>query len=283
MYELLTLLSEVVLSSYPILIKKIPATISFQTGIRMITFTVLALIAGALSGTPILAGSTLANVAGPGILNLLHVVASYSAFEVLPAGNAMSIFYTYPVWNIIGAAMVLKETIPTESLPWMGLATVGAILLSQPTQSNWTLFGVIAAFVAALTETGIYLWFKKTSAETTDPQPWPTMARMYGGSALLWLVALLLGFVAIGKFGGSSAVSSMILFNTFIGFAGYALRFFTIPYTSTVAFSAISFFGVVAAYLLGWLFVGEVPSALQGVGAACIVIANAFLLRKEIA
>ena len=177
-----------------------------------------------------------------------------------------------------------------SSLPWMGLAVVGAILLSQPTRSNWTLFGVAAAFIAALTETGIYLWFrhesgtgqKKATAEE-NPQPWPTMARMYGGSAILWLAGLLLGATAIGRFGGSSAISSMVLFNTVIGFAGYALRFFTIPYIGTVAFSAISFFGIVAAYLLGWVFVGETPTALQGVGAACVIAANAFLLRKEIA
>jgi drug/metabolite transporter (DMT)-like permease len=282
MYEILTLLSEVVLSSYPILIKKIPATVSLQTGIRMITFTVLAALAGVATGTPILAGSTVANVLGPGILNLLHVGSSYSAFEALPAGNAMSIFYTYPVLNMLGAALAFKETIPAESLPWMGLAVVGAFLLSQPTKSNWTLFGVVAAFVAAATETGIYLWFRKTGAEEKDPQPWPTMARMYGGSTILWGLGILLGVLAIGRFGGSSAISSMVLFNSLIGFVGYALRFFTIPYVSTVAFSSISFFGIVAAYLLGWLFVGEVPSLLQGAGAACIIIANAFLLRKEI-
>jgi drug/metabolite transporter (DMT)-like permease len=281
MYEFLTLLSEVVLSSYPILIKKIPASVSLQTGIRMISFTLLAALAGAVSGTPILAGSTVGNVLGPGILNLLHVGSSYSAFEALPAGNAMSIFYTYPVMNILGAAIAFKEKIPAKSLPWMGLAVVGALLLSQPTKSNWTLFGVVAAFVAALTETGIYLWFRKTGAEEKDPQPWPTMTRMYGGSALLWIVGILLGVLGIGRFGGSSAISSMVLFNSFIGFVGYALRFFTIPYISTVAFSSISFFGIVAAYLLGWIFVGEIPSILQGVGAACIVIANAFLLSKE--
>jgi drug/metabolite transporter (DMT)-like permease len=80
---------------------------------------------------------------------------------------------------------------------------------------------------------------------------------------------------------GSGALSSMILFNTFVGFLGYALRFYTIPHVSTVTFSAISFFGVIAAYLLGWIFVGEVPHFQQGIGAALIILANLFLLKKD--
>jgi drug/metabolite transporter (DMT)-like permease len=59
------------------------------------------------------------------------------------------------------------------------------------------------------------------------------------------------------------------------------MRFYTIPHVSTVAFSAISFFGIIAAYLLGWLFVGEIPNIQQGAGAALIILANLFLLKKE--
>jgi drug/metabolite transporter (DMT)-like permease len=80
---------------------------------------------------------------------------------------------------------------------------------------------------------------------------------------------------------GKGALSSMLLFNAVIGFIGYAMRFYTIPHVSTVTFSSISFFGIVAAYLLGWLFVGEIPSSQQGIGAALIMIANVFLLKKE--
>ncbi len=279
MYEALTFASEVVLSAYPILIKRVDASLTQQTFFRMVTFTVLAAVSALLTGSPLIQGTTAMNVFAPGLLNLLHVGSSYSAFDVLPAGNAMALFYTYPVWNLLGAASVLGESIPASSLPWMGLAVLGTLLLAQPT-SNWSLWGVVAALLAAITETGIYLWFRK---EPEAPQqPWTTMARMYGGSLLLLLPLLLVGALTMGGF-QSSSVRTMLLFNILVGFVGYALRFYTIPHVSTVAFSSISFFGIVAAYLLGWIFVGEVPSALQGAGAACIMIANLFLLRKETA
>jgi drug/metabolite transporter (DMT)-like permease len=106
------------------------------------------------------------------------------------------------------------------------------------------------------------------------------MARMYGGSALLLIPLFLLGFLTWGSM-GKGALSSMLLFNAVIGFVGYAMRFYTIPFISTVTFSSISFFGIVAAYLLGWIFVGEIPNFQQGIGAALIILANLFLLKKE--
>jgi drug/metabolite transporter (DMT)-like permease len=45
----------------------------------------------------------------------------------------------------------------------------------------------------------------------------------------------------------------------------------------------MSFFGVIAAYLLGWIFVGEVPNMMQMLGAAAIVIANTVLVKKDTA
>jgi drug/metabolite transporter (DMT)-like permease len=280
MYESLVILAETILSSYPILIKKVDTSLSAQTGVRMTSFAVLAAIIGTLTGSPLL-NTSLTNFLSSGLLNLMHVGASYTAFEALPAGNAMSLFYTYPVWNLLGAAAVMKESIPTESIPWMGVALLGAILLSQPTAHSWTFIGVVAALLAAITETGIYLWFRSHSSKE-ESQPWTNMFQMYGGSAVLWAILVVLGIISIGHVSGSS-LSTMILFNTFVGFTGYALRFFTIPHVSTVAFSSISFVGIVAAYLLGWIFVGEVPNLLQGMGAVLVILANAFLLRKEFA
>jgi drug/metabolite transporter (DMT)-like permease len=277
-YESLTFLSEIVLSAYPILIKKVPATLTAQTTIRMITFAFLASIAAVLTGSPLMQGATAANILGPGLLNLVHVGSSYTAFEALPAGNAMALFYTYPVWNILGAAATFGEQVDLRILPWIGVALLGTLLIAQPTLKNWNAFGVAAALLAAVTETGIYLWFRREPESAS--QPWTTMARMYGGSTLLLLPLLLIGILAWGKM-GNGALSNMLLFNTFIGFIGYAMRFYTIPHVSTVTFSSIAFFGIVAAYLLGWMFVGEVPTTQQGIGAALIILANLFLLKKE--
>jgi drug/metabolite transporter (DMT)-like permease len=288
MYEFLLLASEVILSAYPLLIKLTDASIPFQVGLRMITFTALAYFVAKITNTPfhiptILSKETLAT----GALNLVHVGTSYTAFDELTAGNAMALFYTYPIMNILGAYLAFGESIEVTKLPWIGLAMGGAIALSQPTAKNWTLLGVVSALMAAATETGIYLWFRSKGDDPEEHGPWTKMAQMYGGSFVLWtaiiLLGLFLGFYNTSLFNISGkGLTGVLLFNSIIGFLGYALRFYIIPKVSTVAFSALSFFGVVSAYGLGWLFMGETATATQIAGAAAIITANAVLLRKEV-
>lgn len=284
--EALVLLSEIVLSAYPSLIKLVDASVLFQTGLRMAVFAVLAAIAAGATGNP-LAAATLfsAETIYTGLLNLLHVGASYTAFDQLEGGNAMALFYTYPVWNLLGASWLLGESLSLATMPWIGLALLGTVLLSQPSTRQWTAIGVVMALVAALTETGIYLWFK-TRKTGEDDQPWTKMVQMYGSSGVLWalgvLAASLVGLVSKSAFQISGGgLASVLGFNAIVGFLGYALRFYLIPRVSTVIFSSLSFFGVIAAYGMGWIFSGEVPTLLQAAGAAAIIAANAALVSKE--
>jgi len=284
----LVLVSEMLLSAYPILIKQVDTSVFFQTGLRMGIYSVLAATAGVITGASVpIANLWSVEGIATGLLNLFHVGSSYTAFEQLPAGNAMALFYIYPVFNILGAAAVFGESVPYASLPWIALAFFGTLLLAQPTPKNWTLIGVICALIAAATETCIYLWFRsKSNDDKSDTQPWTKMTQMYGSSGLWWiLVAVVgsaLGLLAKNTFRLSlGGLGTIALFNALVGFVGYALRFYLIPRVSTVVFSVLSFFGVISAYGFGWLFQGEVPNYTQLAGAVAIVIANAVLMSKE--
>lgn len=277
MYESLVLFSEFILSTYPILIKKVEVSLFLQTGFRTFTFTVLAILAALLTGNPLF--GTSAEILKTGVLNLVHIGSSYSAFASLPAGNAMALFYTYPVWNVIASSFVFEETIPIKSWLWTGVALLGALLIASPSTQSWSTWGIAMALLAALTETGIYLWFRRRNKDAN--QPWTDMGTMYGGSSILWLLLIPFFFTKSTFQTSASGATTMVLFNALVGFVGYALRFFTIPNISTVIFSSLSFVGVIAAYLFGWFFVGEIPSLLQGLGAALIVGANIVLLKKD--
>ena len=288
------IVSEVTLSLYPTLIKIVPASVVLQTVVRMLVFTVLAFISAVITRVPLSFAQFLtAETPLTGLLNLVHVGSSYVAFDALAGGNAMSLFYVYPFLNLIGASVLLGETMPVQSIPWLLVAFFGAILVAQPSAANWSMVGVICALLAAATETGIYLWFKKSkesqeSQETQETQPWTKMFQMYGASSILLLVGCLvligLNWIAPNLFFTSgSGFAKMIAFNSIVGFVGYALRFYLIPNVSTVVFSTLSFFGVISAYLFGWVFSNETPTLLQGLGATAIILANTVLLRKEIA
>jgi drug/metabolite transporter (DMT)-like permease len=279
--EGLVLLSEVVLSLYPTLIKTVDTSVFVQTGLRMLVFTVLALITGVATGAPLPPVMDLETLA-IGVLNLLHVSSSYTAFEALAGGNAMSLFYMYPITNILGASVLLGEKIDPSTIPWLLLAFFGALAVAQPSTRNWSMIGVVAALLAALTETGIYLWFKHIGEEE-DTQPWTKMTQMYGSSGVLWLigavVAAIVGFGGAGLF-KLNGLGNILGFNALVGFVGYGMRFYLIPNVSTVTFSAISFFGIISAYIFGWIFSNEVPSMVQALGAGAIIAANAVLLKQ---
>jgi len=287
-HEALLVLSEVILSAYPMLIKLVDVSIVFQTGLRMAVFTILAALAAIITKNPLAIGSLLSvESLATGLLNLLHVFSSYTAFDQLTGGNAMALFYTYPVFSILATAVVFEETIQLNSIPWIVLAFGGAVALAQPTTSNWTMIGVISALVAALTEVGIYIWFR-WRREKTDTQPWTKMIQMYGSSGVLWVVGILaaaaIGVLAKNTFNiTANSLGGILAFNSLIGFAGYALRFFLVPQVSTMLFSALSFFGIFAAYIFDWIFTSQKPNAIQLAGAVAIIIANTVLVTREIA
>lgn len=285
-HELLLVVAEVILSAYPLLIKLVDVSVIFQTGLRMAVYTTLAAVAALVTKNPLAIGSLLSiESLATGLLNLLHVFSSYTAFDQLTGGNAMALFYTYPVLSIIGTALVFKEPIPLTSMPWIALAFAGAVALAQPSSTNWTALGVAAALTAAITEVGIYLWFRSRKEKESN-QPWTKMIQMYGSSGILWLLgiagAALFGVLAKTTFAITpGGLTNILAFNSLIGFTGYALRFFLVPQVTTVLFSALSFFGIVSAYIFDWIFTQQQPSAIQIAGAIAIIIANAVLVTRE--
>ena len=281
----LVLVSEVLLSAYPLLIKRIDMSVVFQTGLRLFVFTVLAALIGTPPSLDVLASTETVAMGGT---YLLHIFSSYTAFSLLPAGNAMALFYTYPLWNILGTSLLLGEQLDFTTLPWVGVALAGAMALAQPTAKNWSLMGVVMALTAALTETAVYLWFKShpDKEETKDPTPWTKMIQMFGGSGLLWALAVaaatVAGLTTAHMFRSSlSGLAAILGFNALIGFGGYALRLYMIPKVSTVLFSSLSFFGIVSAYLYGWIGANEWPNTVQMSGAAAIILANLVLVAKS--
>jgi drug/metabolite transporter (DMT)-like permease len=62
----------------------------------------------------------------------------------------------------------------------------------------------------------------------------------------------------------------LILFNALVGFSGYALRFYAIPKVTTIVFSLLTFFGVIASFGWGYLFAEEIATPSSMLGALLI-------------
>ena len=279
--------SEATLSLYPILIKAVPTTLTTQLLSRFLTFSLLAAVLAtpkdilATWGTK--AGAT--RSAGLGSITLAHVATSYYAFQELPAGVAMSLFYTYPFWNLLGGVLGFGESVTPLQIGLTLLAFVGVVLVSfgsqqapegappgtPPPPIRWG--GIIAALTAALTESAMYFGVRTAKV----PSPYYATLELYPG-ALFGLLA----FLGLRKVRGEatqvdprpSVWGPMLAFNALIGFVGYALRFWAIPKVATATFGLLSFVGVVASFLFGWLFAGEKPTMMTAAGAVLISLAS---------
>ena len=117
------------------------------------------------------------------------------------------------------------------------------------------------------------MYFAVRGAER--PNPFYSVLQLYPG-ALFLLIPFLL-FQNHMPDTRPNVITSLFSFNSIIGFFGYALRFYLIPRIPTLVFSVLSFFGVVASFLWGALFVNEKPNVTTISGAALIVLSSAGL------
>lgn len=273
--------SEAILALYPILIKRVNTNLVTQLLSRLGTFTIIsALLAkpddwATTWGSPAAATESIIL----GIMNLIHIASSYISYYHLPAGTALSIFYLYPLFNVIAGALFFGDTIGIITVPVFALAFYGVYLFSQERQKEEEEFldagtniikkpviGIVAALISALTETLIYVAIKSAPR----PNVFMHHLHLYAGGFLTLLLAVLAGKTEAVDLKLSSW-TPLLLFNVLIGYIGYSLRFYIIPKTKTGLFSILSFVGVIAAFFWGYLLAGETPGPKTVAGSAAIL------------
>ena len=268
---LIVLLSEAVLALYPILIKNVNVNLTTQLLARLGTFSVLGLgLSSPAERRAAFDVSPLQTILYSA-LNLIHIAVSYGSYKFLPAGNALALFYTYPFWTVLAGWLFLGEKFNWRILALLVVAAVGAWLVATNSTIEGyedkdpnTTYGVLLGLASAFTETLIYLIAKTP----TSPSPMLTILQLYPYAALA-----MLGYGVYNQNIDTNITTGwlpLILFNVFIGFIGYALRFFAIPQLSVGIFSVLSFIGVAAAFFWQILFTDETPNKKAILGSALI-------------
>jgi len=299
--ESLTLImSEIALSLYPQLIKLTNTNITSQISIRFITYTILAILA--ILGTPVISLSTISlssilnypitQYISLGLINILHVAVSYISFHFLSSGVGYSLFYTYPIFNLLGRSLLFQENIKPSAFLYIIIAIVGVYLITNKEYSEITnpansanpknemiSFGVFAGLLSAITESIIYLTVRNKTVKTSSYQE---ILRFYLLGAIIGIILIaynyfkdtnILESLTILPESLTSSTSStssffsiqisgndvitLILFNALIGFLGYIFRFNAIPRINTIEFNSLIFLGVIFSYLWGFFLSGE--------------------------
>jgi len=220
------------------------------------------------------------------LLNLGHIASSYTAFKILPVGTAIALFYLYPIFNVLSAAVLFGESLSPLSLLLICVAFVGTYLIATATSDKTTnnkaedkpvdpstyKYGVIMGILAAITETMIFIFIRSnTDAEAS---PYYTVNHLYpAGLAMLLMYSIFhTDVVDTNKLNWMKLLG----FNAILGFTGYIARFYAIPKIPAIIFSLLSFFGVTFGTIWGVLY-GEKVTMKSLIGAGLIVGATAVL------
>ena len=272
------LVSESLLSLYPIFVKKIGLTLVHQVWARLVAYVGISAIFVNWS----FIGSSLFTVDALilAAINLSHIFFSYEGFRNLDSGVSFAIFNTYPLmilliagvmWNnvyllvLLGLALfVLGESKGPEGSKEQSSSDKEE---GSKEKTDFT-YGIAMVLLAALTEALIYFMVRRIKTNNH----WNHVFLSY-----------FVGFVAFSAYllvkGTDLPISEGRLglavgLNGFIGAVAYFLRFFAASNLTASIFAPLAYFGMVMSYVYGIVFNHETLSWEKVGGTLCILAAN---------
>ena len=261
------LISESLLSLYPIFVKNIGLPLSLQTWSRCFSYAV---ISGLFIDYSFVINS-LFTYSGImlSLVTIVHIYTSYRGFELLESGVAYSIFYLYPIIILLMSGHKIQSI--------MLLSLVGVYLLASKEMgffskgSENTLLGVIMIGLAAFTEAVIY--FLVRDIKTMNNWNHIFISYFLGAILLTWYF-----FDNIKGMKWNGRLSMSLGINSLIGLIGYLLRFYAVSRLDTMVYAPLSYFGIVMSFVYGIFIGGDSIDLKKVVGAGLIIFSNLWLL-----
>lgn len=273
------LLSESLLSLYPVFVKTINLPFGLQLWSRFFTYVVISMLF--VDGNFLYKHLFSKNGVLLSLITLLHVYFSYRGFQLLESGVAFVLFYTYPIFILLFDGKPLHVSI---LLSLMGVYLLASSQSSEAFRGGDAVFktkeeskkkeafpyeGVLMILFASITEAMIY--FLVRSIKTDNH--WNHMFLSYGLGSLLFSG---LFFKDIVNTKISNVLSISMVINLVIGLFGYLLRFYAISNLDVHIYSTLSYFGVIMAYVYGVLFQQDMITWQKIIGSVLILVPNFF-------
>ncbi len=303
------LISESLLSLYPVFIKKINLPLLVSVWSRFITYFIISIFF--VNWKYIYNNILTVNGIQLFIVTMLHVYTSYKAFKLLDSGVAYVIFYTYPLIILIMAKQKIH--------PILLLAVIGVYLLSVELDTNKTdekenetnktiqniykkYEGIFMGILAAITEAFIFFIVRKLKTDNN----WNHMLISYGGGAIILSIYFIYKYFVYGDtniinnninvtennidnketyinidIANNTNYNKLLIsitVNAFIGLVGYLLRFYAMSKLDATTYAPLSYFGILMAYIYGIIFNKETLTIKKIIGSLLIVMSNLYIL-----
>jgi drug/metabolite transporter (DMT)-like permease len=292
------ILSESLLSLYPIFVKYINISFGLQIWSRFITYFLISSFF--IDWTFIFKNILTRSAILLSIVTIIHVYVSYRGFQLLESGISYIIFYTYPLMILLFA----KEKISYLYI----FAIIGIILLANSGEDNknesyenkenkenkvnnnifskknikeqFPYEGVVMMILAALTEAIIY--FLVRDIKTLNN--WNHLFISYGLGTIILSIYFSRDLIqqkySESESGTNKTLYISLIINAIIGLFGYLLRFYAVSRLETKTYSALSYIGILMAYIYGVIINKDSITMQKIIGSILILIPNIKLLKN---
>ena len=244
-----------------------------QAWLRMATPTVLTAIWLSLTGVPLLQGNW-PKMALVSVLGTVRMVLFFVAYTYATIGNAVIIFYTFPIFSALLSKLILREQITRRQIILLSFAFLGILLAfsNKPFDlANNDIIGMLAAMGSALIYALTVVLFKSESKNYSLPQ-----LLFYQNVAGLFLLAPFFQFSQATGLDYSLGIGYGIL----IGILAFSMFFFGLKQLKASTASALMYMEVVSALTLSVIFYQEQLTWTMILGAILIVGSSLLLKRK---
>lgn len=298
------LLSESLLSLYPVFVKNIQLPLDLQLWSRLLIYVIVSLLFSSFGFLKHNLFKWICILLS--ITNFIHIYTSYRGFQLLESGVAYTLFYTYPIIIILLSQMEFRiDTIFAVIIAFIGVYLISSNQMKDTHENlenkkdgmnhkdemnhedkrnhekneNYKYEGYIMIFLAALTEAIIYFQVRKIKTDNN----WNHVFISY----FLGAVFLSLYFVffrtdellSVSTKTLKTFSLSMII-NAVIGSFGYYLRFYATSRLGPILYAILSYFGIVMSFVYGVIFNKDIITTKKIIGALMIMISNFILIRK---
>ena len=252
-----------------------------------------------------------------GTVNIIHIISSYMCFNTLSSGVGYSIFYIYPIFNLLGRTFIYNEKIDSINYIYILISILGVYLIfkhnttTEPIPENTlepniekknnfinvdvnvidsntilntknTTIGIIAGVISALTESIIYFMVKDNPISVS---PFIQLLKTYLFGGIVSVIYLIQNLTTTTNTPNNTNLGyhywiTLILFNAIIGFGGYLLRFIMITHLSTLLFNSLIFTGVIFSYIWGYILSKE-SITYSNLSGTLLILMSIFLINNK--